>query len=56
MLGHALPEMDKEVLDLVKVCSDNTVQDALAMGTIHQQKGLHLEAEWESLIYHVEVT
>ena len=43
MLRHALPKVDQEVLHFMEICSHNTVQDSLAVSTVHQQKGLHLK-------------
>lgn len=43
MWWHALPKVDQEILDFVKVSSDHTVQDTLAVGTVHEEEGVHLE-------------
>ena len=39
--------MDQEILDFVEVSSDNAVQDTLAVSTIHDEEGLHLEKRGE---------
>ena len=47
MLGHALPKVHEEVLDLVEVGAHHAVQDSLAVGAVHQEKSLYLHTQEE---------
>lgn len=40
---HALPKVHKEVLHFVEVGSHNTIQDPLAVSSVHEQEGFHLK-------------
>ena len=45
MLRHALPEVHQKFLDLMEVGPNHAVQNTLAVGSVHEEEGIHLKGK-----------